>query len=429
MAGPIIGERVAVCIAPVLPADVRQYALALAEASLLRTVVGGLAYHDRSPIAAGLRLVDRAFGTHWYAKSEARRVGSELPRSAFHPHLWAEVASRVPLKLRLRRPGPLTADLTPAAVDRAAAKLIRPSDRLVLGREDGCLHSFQMAKRVGAITLYDLPIAYHTALHRILASEAEAFPNAARQFAAREEAHPERSARKSSELSAADHVLVASQFVRVGVMDAGVPCNRVTAIPYGCEPAREYLPYRDRMPTVLYVGHVSLRKGVLRLLKAWKRLGAFRTHTLKLIGKMKLPPAALGEYSGTYEYISAIPRSQLWDHYAQAQAFVFPSACDGFGLVLNEALSCGTPVVASSNTGAPGFISEGVHGFTYPHGDDDRLAAHIDWMLSHPNEVADMSRAAYELAQSWGWPEYRAAIRELVFKLLAGNSSLGGKDI
>lgn len=417
-----------VCSVPVLAPDVRQYCLALAEVGWLRGVVCGLAYHEQSTIAATLRLVDRVFGTSWYARSEARRIGSEIPLSTFHPNPLTDLTPRTATRIGLRCPGPLTADQVPAAVDRRTARFIAPTDRLVLGREDGCLRSFRTARQVGAVTLYDLPIAYHTVRYQVLAEEIARFPNAAAvEPLSADEVHPTRIARKTAELTAADHVLVASQFVVSGLLEAGIPPDRITAVPYGCDSNRPYRSYSGRKPSILYVGHLSLRKGTPRLLAVWKKIGASRTHTLRLIGKSYLRSSFLAEYGGLFEHLPHIPRSELWGHYSTAQAFVFPSACDGFGLVLNEALSCGTPVIASSNTGAPGFITEGVQGFTYRHGDDDALATHLDWSLSHPRELAEMSREAYELAQRWGWPQYRAAIRDLVNKLLATPQSGGRK--
>jgi glycosyltransferase involved in cell wall biosynthesis len=221
-------------------------------------------------------------------------------------------------------------------------------------------------------------------------------------------------------LQAADHVVVASGFVRDSLQACGFPPQRVTVIPYGCDPVRANRDAALRRKEVLYVGNISLRKGIPRLLRVWQRLRAHLTHRLRLVGPLMLPAQFLAEYQGLFDHVPPIPRHQLAEHYARATVLVFPSAADGFGLVLNEALSCGLPVVASSHCGAPGFITPGREGLIYPFGDDDALAAALDRILSRPDEAAAMGRAAAELAQRWTWSHYRSAFYGLVMRLLNG---------
>ena len=267
--------------------------------------------------------------------------------------------------------------------------------------------------------MYDLPIAYHAAARQIRDIEQQTFPNVESDSDQWPTYGQGRGRRKDRELNAADQVVAPSDFVRRGLLEVGKSPDGISVIPFGCDPGRPHAAAGDRKPLVLYVGHVSLRKGIPRLLRVWKKLGAYRTHTLRLIGKMMLAPKFLADYAGTYEHVPQVPRSDLWAHYAAAQVFVFPSACDGFGLVLNEALSCGTPVIASTHTGAPGFVTHGQEGLIYPHGEDDQLDSHLEWCLSNPRETAEMGRRAYDLAQRWGWPEYRAAFRGMVTEVLA----------
>jgi len=290
---------------------------------------------------------------------------------------------------------------------------------LLVGREDACLAGFRAARQRGIKRLFDLPLVHHRALRASLETEHARYPGATNEPALALEFSTRRGRRKDAELAEADAVVVASRYVYESLPAAARPPGRVTVIPYGCEPRPDLLPYESRPNLILYVGHLSLRKGTPRLLAAWKRLKAYRTHTLRLIGKMLLTPRFLADYAGTFEYLPPQPRDRLWPHYASARLFVFPSAGDGFGLVLNEALSAGVPVVASDHTGAPGFIEPGREGLIYPHGDDDRLAEAIERVLSRPAEAAEMARAAHNLAYRWTWAHYRERFRALVQDQLA----------
>ena len=403
----------AICVAPVLAVDVRNQIRALTEAGALRELIGGAVYHTGGWFGQSLLAMEHLVGLDRFAKTESRRLDREAEPAACRSIFWPELAHRLAVRCHLRTPGPAATDAWFAAVDRNAARRVRPGDTLVLAREDACLRSFAAAHRVGATTVYDLPIPHHAVMRRCLEREAAEFPGADSDFDPNREYPSERTRRKDAELAAADVILVASDFVREGLVERGVDPGRIRKVPYGCESDRPFVPFRDRKLVVLYVGHLSLRKGVARLLRVWKRLGAHRTHTLRLIGKKLLSDRVLAEYSGLFEYVPPIPRSRLWVHFSEARAFVFPSACDGFGLVLNEALSCGTPVIASSHTGAPGFIDNGRQGWIYRHGDDDALATHLERALSKPDETAEMGREAHEFARRWGWAEYRARLLEL----------------
>ena len=407
----------AVCVAPVLAVDVRNQIRALTEAGALRELIGGAVFHGAGKFGKCLRTAGYHARPERLAKSESRRLDTEAAPDVCRSIFWPELTHRFAVRCRLRTPGPRATDAWFSAVDRAAARHIRAGDTLVLAREDACLRSFAAAHRVGATTLYDLPIPHHSAMRRCLEIEAEQFPDAGSEFDPAEEYRPGRTRRKDAELASADAILVASDFVRDGLIEQGIAADRIRKIPYGCEADRPFIPFRDRKPVVLYVGHLSLRKGVARLLRVWKRLGAHRTHTLRLVGKKLLSDRFLAEYSGLFEYVPPVPRSRLWVQYSEARVFVFPSACDGFGLVLNESLSSGTPVIASSHTGAPGFIDDGRQGRIYRHGDDDALAAHLERALSKPVETAEMGREAHEFARRWGWADYRAQLRELAIRL------------
>lgn len=411
--------RSVVCVAPVLPADVRNYARAIAEVGWLRSLVCGGAYHHDSAVGQGIRAIDRVAGTRLAARSANRRVSEEVNAASLVADPFPEIWSGLAVRSGLRRSSVETSDAQLDRLDHFAAHLIRSGDRIAIGREDCCERTFTAARRLGVVTVYDLPTAHHITAHRIREEESAEFPGVEINSGSSQPYTLRRRLRKHRELVASDHVVMPSEFVRQSLFAAGIDRSRVTAIPFGCEPGRAFVPYTSRKSVVLYVGRLSLPKGIPRLLRVWKKLGAYRTHTLRLIGRMMLTPKFLADYAGMYEHVPQVPRSDLWTHYAAAQVFVFPSACDGFGLVLNEALSCGTPVIASSHTGAPGFVTHGAEGLIYPHGDDDQLAAEVEKCLSNPGETVEMGRRAYDLAQRWGWPEYRAAFRGMVTALVA----------
>jgi glycosyltransferase involved in cell wall biosynthesis len=133
---------------------------------------------------------------------------------------------------------------------------------------------------------------------------------------------------------------------------------------------------------------------------------------------MQLTAKFIGDYAGLFDHVPHLPREELARHYREACALVFPSSSDGFGLVITEALSAGLPVVASTHTGAPGFITPGREGLLYPFGDDDGLCAALDQILSRPEQAAEIGKAAYQLATRWTWRHYRQKFIGLIMQLL-----------
>ena len=70
--------------------------------------------------------------------------------------------------------------------------------------------------------------------------------------------------------------------------------------------------------------------------------------------------------------------------------------------------------MASRNSGAEGFLEHGTDGLLHEFGNEDELAGHLDWMLSHPRERAEMARQAVAKAASWTWPDYRRRFLEIL---------------
>jgi glycosyltransferase involved in cell wall biosynthesis len=76
-----------------------------------------------------------------------------------------------------------------------------------------------------------------------------------------------------------------------------------------------------------------------------------------------------------------VPDDEKADHFQLADRFVMPSEGEGFGLVLLEALACGTPVIASKRDGGKEAVADGEFGMLVDPSDSDEL---IDAILTEP---------------------------------------------
>lgn len=122
-----------------------------------------------------------------------------------------------------------------------------------------------------------------------------------------------------------------------------------------------YNKIRDDDVTLLYVGRISKEKNIEKFLNL-----DFKNHELNfkkvVVGngpeleslKSKYPEV---EFAG-YKF-----HNELADYYKNADVFVFPSTNDTFGIVVLEAMACGTPVAAFNVTGPRDQIIEGTNGY------------------------------------------------------------------
>jgi glycosyltransferase involved in cell wall biosynthesis len=89
-------------------------------------------------------------------------------------------------------------------------------------------------------------------------------------------------------------------------------------------------------------------------------------------------------------------------YYALAGAFVLASTSETWGLVVNEAMACGLPVLVSKRCGcAQDLVADGRNGFTFDPLDVQALTRLMLRMASPGLDLAAMSRASREIIARW----------------------------
>jgi glycosyltransferase involved in cell wall biosynthesis len=149
---------------------------------------------------------------------------------------------------------------------------------------------------------------------------------------------------------------------------------------------------------LLFVGRLEREKGVEVLLDAW-RLADLGDHaTLAFAGAGSIHPEGPG-----VRVLGPTPRADLPALYAAAGALVLPSIrtatfLEPWGLVVNEAMHQGTPVIASDAVGAAagGLVRDGRNGLVAPAGDARALATRIAALAADPGLRERLGEAALE---------------------------------
>jgi glycosyltransferase involved in cell wall biosynthesis len=203
--------------------------------------------------------------------------------------------------------------------------------------------------------------------------------------------------RMKEEYQAADAIVVPSAAALDSFLVRGVQREQLVLVPFGVQ-AEVFSPRdsqrRDLPFRLLYVGRLELLKGIHYLLEAWASLPAGQAE-LWLVGPVlpEMKPILSRLARPDVKVVGEVSSQEVAQHYRQADALVFPSLCDGFGLVILEAMACGLPVVATSLTGGPDVIEEGQTGFVVPIRDAAALADRMAWLIAHRRELAEMGRA------------------------------------
>jgi glycosyltransferase involved in cell wall biosynthesis len=89
---------------------------------------------------------------------------------------------------------------------------------------------------------------------------------------------------------------------------------------------------------------------------------------------------------------------------------LFPTLGDGFGLVMQEAMSCGLPVVTTPCGGGPECITDGVDGWLIPPRSIDAIVERLREAAANRGHVAAVGRAARARAERWTWLDAQSAL-------------------
>jgi glycosyltransferase involved in cell wall biosynthesis len=184
----------------------------------------------------------------------------------------------------------------------------------------------------------------------------------------------------------------------------GVP---VFNIPYHCELAAFNAARRTSEPgatTFLFCGQMIARKGLDTLLAAFAQLPG--NTRLLLVGREAELPAHLAalpfEVRARVRYAGFQPPESLPEFFAQADVFVLPSRYDGWGVVVNQALGAGLPIIASDQVGAAhDLVCAGANGFTFAAGNVTDLAEKMRPFVHDHTLPRRLGAASRAMAADW----------------------------
>ena len=208
----------------------------------------------------------------------------------------------------------------------------------------------------------------------------------------------------------ADLITVPSGFAARSFLEMGIPAEKMRTIPYGVRlerfrPTGE--PPKDRFE-VLFAGGVSLRKGVPYLLEAFAKL-QHPAKRLRVAGAIRPDfEAVLARLpQENVEFLGSVPQDRMIELMSTSHVMVLPSIEEGLALVQGQAMACGCPVIASTNTGSEDLYTDGVEGFIVPIRDPAAMTQRMQQIADDPALRQRMSEASLSRVKSLGgWKDY-----------------------
>jgi glycosyltransferase involved in cell wall biosynthesis len=165
----------------------------------------------------------------------------------------------------------------------------------------------------------------------------------------------------------------------------------------------------------VFAGRVTREKGVFQLLQAYTQLEPeLRSQVgLVLVGEETAKNELMKDTAkidpGTVIFPGFAQRDQLAAFYALAEVLVFPTLSDTWGLVVNEAMACGLPIIASDVAGCVAdLVHDGENGYVVPSGNVEKLAEAMAAFARDPQLASRMGQRSATLIESFS-PEYCAA--------------------
>ncbi|WP_324665343.1 glycosyltransferase family 4 protein [Haloarcula sediminis] len=285
--------------------------------------------------------------------------------------------------------------------DTFAAREVRDTD-VQLHHTPGYLRTLRAGNRAGSRTVVKATTEYAVSCYQRIATEHERLgiqpPEPATQ--------QRRIDAQDQTLNECDEILAVSSFVKDSLVDGGFPAEKISVTPLGIDTA-DYPTSpaaTEEQFTVLYIGSVTIGKGIPYLLDAWEHNGWGDDEQARLVlcGHVSSTMRkVLNRYN--FENVATPGFVDPRDYHQKASVFAFPSVSDGCPRAPLEAIAAGLPIITTDRTGTTDIITDGEEGFVVPASDAAALADRLKYLRENPTERRRMRERALKTASEQTW--------------------------
>lgn len=182
----------------------------------------------------------------------------------------------------------------------------------------------------------------------------------------------------------------------------------------------------------LNAGQFITRKGLDHLINSWAMLPypIKKNATLLLVGggteEKRLRNLINMHKLDSVKIVDFQPVESLPAFYAAADIFIFPTLEDAWGLVVNEAMACGKPVLCSVHAGCSSeLIKEGVNGYLFDPLDSAQTVSLIRKMYEmQPNDLLRMGAASQKIIEQYNYARMVSGFKKAIYSVSPPNRNL-----
>jgi glycosyltransferase involved in cell wall biosynthesis len=223
-----------------------------------------------------------------------------------------------------------------------------------------------------------------------------------------------------------DAIVVYGEHVKRYLVTQGVEAERVFVAAHAVDNAIYSQPVSDDAikslrtklsltpedRVILYLGRLEECKGLTYLVRALAELET-KNARLVLVGEgsqrvlLQRQIKELG-LTDRVRFLGYVPPEETLPYYALADVLVLPSIStpqgkEQWGLVVNEAMNQGVPVIATDVVGAVagGLVQDGINGFVVPERDSSAIAGALGKIIESPDLRDQMSRQTRRIIAGW----------------------------
>ncbi|WP_082688848.1 glycosyltransferase family 4 protein [Ruegeria marisrubri] len=193
--------------------------------------------------------------------------------------------------------------------------------------------------------------------------------------------------------------------------DFGQVRKRDLRLEYGLDPD---------LPVICFAAKLAPHKRPHDLLKAYAALVSSGTRAqLAIVGtghlESELRQEAEKIKNGRISFLGFVNQSRLPSLFAACDVFVLPSEFEAWGLVVNEAMCAGLPVICSRECGCShDLVKDGLNGHVFDVGDIGALYNALSNVLSDGDRQASYSAASREIVARWSFRECANGLRQAI---------------
>lgn len=288
-----------------------------------------------------------------------------------------------------------------------AGAIKREKSRVFIGWSGMSLHSLKAAKKMGMQTILERGSSHIVYQDEILREEYKKFGKAFSIDGRVIE-------KELQEYDLADYISVPSHFVRNSFIEKGVPEKKLIMNPYGASSAFQPAisgSTRDKQKfTIVYMGTLNIRKGLLYLFQALDQLEIPEVnYNVWFLGSIDpaIQPFIEKYKKSNWTFFGHINHYELSDYLAKCHVGIQPSLEEGLSMVIPQMMAKGITMIITPNSGGENIITDKVNGYVVPIRSPQTIKEKLEMLYADRTLLAEVSKkAADAIQQGFTWNDY-----------------------